>query len=165
MSAIISIMINGQLETSHFTVSCNITAFTYIHQRLCSRLHLNQCIQQNCSPIKLQQLKYNSTYHPNQSMLDGYSLDFKATSCTPEVSLRVCASSTSHASAHSTTAPTSRSTSSVPLPTCRHTRTRSAPLGTVGHVMCRAFSPRERRNAESARGWGVMRGMMGVGSA
>ena len=47
---------------------------------------------------------------------------------------------------------------------CKHTRTRSRPFGTVGHVIGRAFKPRARRWAESGRGYGVRMGMIGVGS-
>jgi hypothetical protein len=56
-----------------------------------------------------------------------------------------------------------RSISSLVLPACKHTRTRSLPFGTVGHVIGRAFMPRARRKAESGRGWGVRMGMIGDG--
>ena len=39
---------------------------------------------------------------------------------------------------------------------------RSAPFGTVGHVIGRALSPRARRCAESGRGCGVRTGTIGV---
>lgn len=60
---------------------------------------------------------------------------------------------------------TNISTCSLVLHTCKHTRTRSLPLGTVGHVMARTFSPIDWRCAESGRGEDVRTGMMGLGSA
>ena len=66
--------------------------------------------------------------------------------------------------AHSTTASTSLSTSRVVCPACKHTLTRSLPLGTVGQVIGLASMPRAKRWADNRRGWGVRMGMIGEGS-
>ena len=76
----------------------------------------------------------------------------------PSASIRAPA----HPSAHSIIPSTSASTSAGELLACKHTRMRSAPFGTVGHVIGRALRPRARRCAESGRGCGVRTGMMGV---
>lgn len=55
------------------------------------------------------------------------------------------------------------STSSLEFPACRHTRTRSLPLGTVGQVIGRAFMPKAKRYAESGRGCAVRTGTIGEG--
>jgi len=50
-------------------------------------------------------------------------------------------------------------------PACKHTLTRDVPTGTVGHVIAFVNSGwgREARCAARECGWGVRRGMIGVG--
>jgi len=63
--------------------------------------------------------------------------------------------------AHSTTPVMSCLTSSFVFPAWRHTRTRSAPFGTVGHVIGRTIRPRLERKEARRRAWGVRRGIIG----
>lgn len=64
--------------------------------------------------------------------------------------------------AHSAIPRASASISSSLLLECKQTRTRSKPLGTVGHVIDRAFMPFKRRYVERGRGRDVKTGTMGV---
>lgn len=91
-------------------------------------------------PSKQQQYRYDV------GLCNSYSL----LSTIPNVSL-----------AQVTTPFASRSSSAFVFPLCRHTRTLSLPLGTVGHVIGRTFIPRATRYADSGRGCGVSMGMMG----
>lgn len=63
--------------------------------------------------------------------------------------------------AHLTTPSANTSSSPFVFPLCKHTRTRSFPLGTVGHVIARTFIPRPTRYADSGRGYGVSIGIIG----
>lgn len=58
----------------------------------------------------------------------------------------------------------SKSTSSKLFSACRQILTRSFPLGTVGQVIGRAFSPRALRRVANGRGYDVIIGTIGVGS-
>lgn len=62
---------------------------------------------------------------------------------------------------HSAIASTSSSISARVFPACRHTRTRSLPLGTVGAMMARTTSPRCWQWLAKSRGYGVRREKMG----